>query len=73
MAGVVGAGGGRSYTVIGDAVNTAARLEAQAPVGGIAISATTMQRLPLATVTRIGELEVKGRDEPIEAYVLVDV
>ena len=45
MTGVLGAHGGRSYTVIGDAVNVAARLEAAAPVGGVAVSAETLQRL----------------------------
>ena len=73
LVGVVGAGGGRSYTAIGDAVNVAARLESQAPVGGIAIGAETMRRLEAPRVERLGGLRVKGRREPVEAYVLVEL
>lgn len=73
MVGVVGAGGGRSYTAIGDAVNVAARLESAAPVGGIAIGAETMRRLGAPRVERLGPIAVKGRREPVEAFVLMEL
>jgi class 3 adenylate cyclase len=73
MVGVVGAGGGRSYTVVGDTVNTAARIESEAPVGQVAIGAPTMRRLPNASVRRLGDLRVKGKREPLEAYVLLEL
>ena len=46
LVGVVGAAGGRSYTVIGDTVNVAARLESPAPVGGVAVGGATLRALP---------------------------
>lgn len=69
--GVVGTGGGRTYTVIGDVVNVAARLEAAAPVGGVVISADTLAGLSGASTDPLGMLPVKGRAEPVEAHRLL--
>lgn len=70
---LLGAGGGRTHTVIGDTVNTASRLEGKAPVGGVAIGAATRALLPEAVTERLGPLELKGKTEAIEAYVLVSL
>ncbi len=70
---LLGSAGGRTHTVIGDVVNVASRLEGQAPVGGVAISAATLARLPNATVEPLGLLELKGREEPVEAFALVSL
>ena len=70
LVGVLGAAGGRSYTVIGDAVNSAARLESAAPVGEVAIGAATLRQLSGATTRPLGAIQVKGRRQPLDAYVL---
>lgn len=67
---VLGAAGGRSYTVIGDVVNSAARLESAAPVGEVAIGAATLRALTGARARSLGAIEVKGRREPLDVYVL---
>ncbi|MEI5582765.1 MULTISPECIES: adenylate/guanylate cyclase domain-containing protein [unclassified Agromyces] len=70
--GILGTGGGRTYTVIGDTVNVASRIEHRAPVGGVAIAAATRERLGDAAVTEpLGALQVAGRDAPVEAHRLV--
>jgi adenylate cyclase len=69
--GVLGTGGGRTYTAIGDVVNVASRLEGLAPVGGVAVSADTLAELRGGRIEPLGRLQVKGRDEPVEAYRLV--
>ncbi|MBI5105753.1 MAG: adenylate/guanylate cyclase domain-containing protein [Solirubrobacterales bacterium] len=68
--GVLGAGAARSYTVIGDTVNVAARLQGAAPVGAAVIGAPTLRGVPGARVRALGALAVKGKEAPVDAYVL---
>jgi adenylate cyclase len=70
---VLGSVGGRTHTMIGDVVNVASRLEGQAPVGGVAVSADTLARLPGAVTEPLGALDLKGKEEPVEAFVLRSV
>ena len=70
---LLGASGGRTHTVIGDTVNTASRIEGIAPVGGVAIGATTLAALPGATTRSMGPVALKGKTETAEAFVLVDL
>ncbi len=69
--GILGTGGGRTFTVIGDVVNVAARLEGKAPVGGVAIGAETRRQVPDLATEPLGPLEVKGRVEAVEAYLVL--
>jgi adenylate cyclase len=62
------------YTVIGDTVNTAARLESNAAKGQIIISDTVYQLVKeQVEVNDLGELKVKNKKEGIHAYEVVDV
>jgi adenylate cyclase len=72
LVGVLGAESGRSYTVIGDTVNLAARLEAQAPPGRVVIGAATLRALPGVRVEALEGLRVKGRSETVDAYLVDD-
>ena len=67
----VGGEGHVAYPMVGDTINTGARLEGLAPVGGVLIGAQTFDRLPDGAVVepRAG-LRVKGKDAAIDAYVL---
>lgn len=72
MVGVVGAEGGRGYTVIGDTVNLASRLEGQAKAGQVVVGAETYRTLPDGTrVESLSGIRVKGKEAPVEAYVVV--
>jgi class 3 adenylate cyclase len=47
LAGIVGGSRGhRKHGVVGDAVNLAARLQTEAPVGQVVLGAETVRRLP---------------------------
>ena len=72
LAGLVGGPSGhRKHGVVGDTVNLAARLEAEAPVGKVVVGADTAAALPPgAVLERLPSLQVKGKEGPIEAYVL---
>jgi adenylate cyclase len=71
-AGVVGATSGhRKHGIVGDVVNLAARLQAAAPVGGVLVSEATFHALgPRAIVEPLTPLRVKGKQEPVNAYLL---
>jgi class 3 adenylate cyclase len=70
-AGLVRAPGARSYGFTGDVVNTGSRLEGQARAGEVVIAGTTRAALgPQASVDDLGELPVKGKEQPVRAYVL---
>ena len=62
----------RDYTVIGDTVNVAARLEAAAAAGEVLIGPETRERLgDAAVVEAVGALDLKGKAELVPAWRLV--
>jgi adenylate cyclase len=71
--GLLGTAGGRTFTAIGDTVNLAARLEGAAPAGGVLIGAETARRLPAARTVPMGSIQVKGKDEAVEVYRLLEI
>ena len=72
IAGNVGGGGRQSYTVHGDAVNLAARLENLNKEHGtsLLVSQSTADLLINGSLRRIGEAEIRGLSEPIGLYTL---
>ena len=62
------------YTAIGDTVNTAARLEANAPKGIIYISENVYERLKeRITVDAVGEIPLKGKSKGVFVYSVTGV
>lgn len=70
VAGAVGAAGRLSYTVHGDSVNLAARLEQMNKQTGTAIlvAETTATKAPALAFRRIGTLDVRGKSESVTVY-----
>ena len=67
----MGGDGFVAYVVVGDTVNTASRLESEAPEGGVLIGAETRRALPEGSlVEALPELRVKGKQDVVEAYLL---
>jgi adenylate cyclase len=68
IAGTIGGGGRLEYTVVGDAVNIAQRLQSEAAGGEIVASVSTVAAAPDVAVEPIGHRHVKGRQETVEAF-----
>ena len=63
-----------AYSVIGDAVNTAARLASTTPGGNVWIGADTYAKVKdYVTAKPLDPLAVKGRHEPVQAYEVLDI
>ncbi|MDQ7031065.1 MAG: adenylate/guanylate cyclase domain-containing protein [Ardenticatenia bacterium] len=72
LAGMIGGPSARHYTVMGDTVNLAARLEQACPVGRIMVSAATVRRLhTIFEFEPPRQITVKGKSEPVTVYVVV--
>jgi adenylate cyclase len=72
LAGPIGSHRKRAYTVMGDAVNVAARLEHAAPVGSVLIGEAT--RAYLGNSFRLRQrrsVRIRGKDAPVHSYVVL--
>ncbi len=74
LAGAVGASGRLSYTVHGNAVNTAARIEALNKLTNtrILLSSTTAMHLDTGQLKSMGEFEIRGKVDTDELFTVAD-
>jgi class 3 adenylate cyclase len=71
VVGNVGVADRRSFAVIGDTTNVAARLMASGDPGQVVVARTTWEALGTAREgTALGAVRVKGKSAPVEAWVL---
>jgi adenylate cyclase len=68
VAGTVGGVGRLDYTVLGDAVNVAQRLQGEAAGGEVLASAATVRHAGTGLAEPVGLKQLKGRQELVEAY-----
>jgi class 3 adenylate cyclase len=74
IVGLLGPRGARSYTVVGDVVNVAARLEGSAGVGEVVVGERTREALGSgAYVEAREEIALKGKAETVRSFRLVSV
>ncbi|MCD4817182.1 MAG: tetratricopeptide repeat protein [Candidatus Cloacimonetes bacterium] len=69
--GKVGLGREGDFTVYGDNVNIASRMESNAPLNSIMIPLKTKQLVTdIFKFNTLGKIQVKGKTEPIEVYIV---
>ncbi len=74
VVGMVGTQDRLDYTIIGDTVNTAKRLQENGIAGKVLLSQAVYERVrDHVVVNSRGALQVKGRAQPIQVYELLDL
>jgi class 3 adenylate cyclase len=74
LVGNIGSEEFRNFTAIGDTTNLASRLETEAPVGAVLIGERTQELIGDAgDVQPVGELQVKGKERPVRAFLLTAI
>jgi class 3 adenylate cyclase/tetratricopeptide (TPR) repeat protein/DNA-binding XRE family transcriptional regulator len=74
LAGALGPQGGRDYTVMGDTVNTAARLRDAAPAGQIYVDRATYHATQRAVrYDQRDPIAAKGKGQPVPAWAALSV
>jgi adenylate cyclase len=73
IAGTVGGGGRLEYTVVGDAVNLAQRLQANAEAGQVLATASTVTAAAWIPAEPLGPVQVKGRRDAVDVFRVLPV
>lgn len=71
VAGYVGTQAMLNYTVLGDAVNQAKRLQEMAKPGQILMSETTYALAPSVLAQEIGDIQLRGREQSVKVFEVV--